>query len=149
MLFKTTPLCEQWRLTGGGTPFNLPNITWLVVWGPGQWASMPAGGRGEDVNDKFIHGKTHGQSCWSWGKGDFTALCRALQGYYRYQSAVGASRIKWLSWSFTTFCLYLIPVTHHTKTHIRSKSTFQTFGGLCNTTPVVAEAAWSASLSYF
>lgn len=87
-----------------------------------------------------------GRGCWWREKGDFTGLCKALLGYYRYQSAVSDSGIKRFSSSFTAFCLYLIPVTHH-KTRIRLKSTFQTFGCLCNTTPGVAEAAWSAPLS--
>lgn len=147
MLFKTTPLCEQWRLTGGRHAIQPPQrylISGLRTGPVGQHAS-----RRQSRRCKwwiYIYKNTRPELLRE-GKGDSAALCKALQGYYSYQSAVGASSTKWLSWSFTTFCLYLIPVTHHAKTCIPLKSTFQTFGGLCNTTPVVA--AWSASLSYF
>lgn len=49
---------EGWP--GGGTPFNLLNITWLEVCGAGRRADAPTGDRVEDVNRDFINrNKTH------------------------------------------------------------------------------------------
>ncbi len=109
---------EGWP--GGGTPFNLPNITWLVVWGPGQWARMPTGDSAGDVNDDFIGRKTHQQGLLIMLVEKETSrlcakLCRDIKDIKVLQVWV-ESDLKWISWSFTVFCLYLISLTHCTDT---------------------------------
>lgn len=105
MLFKTTPLCEQWRLTRGRLAIQPLDITWLVVRGASRWAS-----------------RTQGKKC----KGSFhieqlqqaLSITETIQQRSAGTLAVHNPDLKRLQWSFTTSCFYLIPVTHPVSTNI-------------------------------
>ena len=124
---------------GGGTPFNLPDITWLVVWGPACQQETE-----EKMYMMILYIYIYIKKTPQQGAADNVSSLWSSTGILKISKCCRCERnptLKWFGRSFSTLCLCLIPLTRHAKTRgggIHPLDVSAACSG--NTTPGVAES---------